>query len=74
MSRAERHVQSYEEAADDSRAFLASWRARGGYEGAMERTGSRLPAAREPRSFAAFGCRAAVGHMPFPHKHCGEWR
>lgn len=45
--------------AAEQAAFLASWFSRGGYEGEK--------ALRDRR---ASPCRL---HMPFPHKHCGEW-
>jgi hypothetical protein len=45
---------------EDTAAFLASYRARGGFEGALARKERRAT--------------ACTDHMPFPgHKHCGEW-
>lgn len=68
MSRSPASARTEREAREDTQAFLASYRERGGYEGALERRGVA-------RVYEDWEPRPAVGHMPFPgHKHCGEWR
>lgn len=56
-----------EAAARDSASFIASWRARGGYEGELARrfedaTGQRA----DTHPIAAFG------HIPFNHRHMAD--
>lgn len=59
----QRSSQTYAEDHAESAAFVARWRARGGYEGALARQ-------YEPVRYGPFAVR---GHMPFPgHRHCGE--
>lgn len=72
MSASPSNARAERQSREDTEAFIASWRARGGYEGALERLNNRGgPSRMGPAPNRA---SAAIGHMPFPHKHCGEWR
>ena len=53
----------------NDRSFLETWRARGGYEGALVRSG-----AAETLAYSPGATLPAKGYMPFPgHRHCGLW-
>ncbi len=80
MSRSLSHARTERQAREDTAAFIRSWHARGGYEGALARlrvapSVSRTSPCWQPVWAIVPGHPTACTiHMPFLHKHCGEWR